>query len=273
MQINHSNPYNSFKCLIDNIVLFKQLSKRNIISRYKGSILGIIWALITPLVMLAIYSFVFTVVFKARWGVDNSDTKGQFAIILFSGLIIHAFFAECISRVPTLIIENTNFVKKVIFPLEILVPTMIMSSLFQFLVSFLVLLCGVIYVSGAIHLTIFLLPIILLPFILMTFGISWFLSSLGVYIRDISHIMGVLVTVLLFMSTIFYPVSALPIELQEIIYLNPLSFIVDQFREVVLYGNMPNWNGLAIYSIISIIVYFCGFWWFQKTRRGFSDVL
>jgi len=222
--------------------------------------------------MLGIYSFVFTVVFQARFGAETG-AKGEFAIILFSGLILHSLLSEILARSPMAIIENANFVKKVIFPLQILSPVIVLTALFQFFISFLVLVFGVVIVYGSVSATILYMPIVILPFILMCCGFSYILASLGVYIRDVAHIMGLLITILLFFSTIFYPASALPIYLQWVIYLNPLSFIVDQFRNVVVTGDEILWGWYVLYSFVSCVIFYFGFWFFQKARRGFADVL
>ena len=252
--------------------LIWQLAKREITARYRGSFFGILWSFFNPLLMLVIYSFVFTVVFKSRWP-HATDTHGEYAIILFSGLILHTFLAECITRAPVIILHNPNFVKKVVFPLEILVPTIIASALFQLMISMGVLLLAYMLIHHALQWTVIFLPVILLPFIVLLLGAGWFLSALGVYLRDIPQIMGMVVTVLLFTSPVLFPVSSLPPQFQMIIYLNPLSFIVEQTRQVLLWGGMPDWKLLGIYTLVSMCSCWIGFFCFQKTRRGFADVI
>lgn len=257
-----------------NIVsLVWQLTKRDITSRYRGSILGIGWTFLNPLIMLSVYSFVFTVIFKARWGQTITGSQAEFALILFTGLMLHSFFSECILRAPTLILQHTNFVKKVIFPLDILPVTMVASASFHLLVSTTILLLACAAILHTIPWTLFFLPLLLLPFISFTLGIAWILASLGVYVRDIAQTMGILTTVLLFISPIFYPVSALPESIQWAIYLNPLSFMVEEMRAILLWGNTPHWGGIGLYSIAGFLSASIGYIWFNKTRRGFADVL
>jgi lipopolysaccharide transport system permease protein len=234
--------------------------------------MGILWSFFNPMIMLAVYTFVFSDVFKARWG-GGSDSKTEFALVLFAGLITFHFFAECINGAPQSILSNVNYVKKVVFPLEVLPVVVLCSAAFHFLISFLVWLLFYLLFFGWPPLTIFWLPIVLLPHILLILGLSWLFASLGVYLRDISQIVGVGTTILLFLSPIFYPVSALPENFQLFIYLNPLTFIVEQARNVMIWGHGINWLGFALSLAISISVAWLGFAWFQKTRKGFADVL
>lgn len=257
-----------------NIRLTWELTKREIESRYRGSALGLIWSMITPLLMLGIYTFVFGTVFQSRWGQTDTHTPpAQFAVILFVGLIVYQIFAETITRAPTLMIANPNYVKKVVFPLEILVPVAIGNALFHAGVSLLILLPFVYLVMGAIPLTSLLLPLVVVPLLLLAAGAGWFLASLGTYTRDIGQFVGTLATALLFLAPIFFPSSALPVWVQPWLALNPVTVPVEQAREVLIFGNLPNWDLLWSYSLIAIIFCASGYLWFQKTRKGFADVL
>ncbi len=256
-----------------NRQLIIQMTKREVVGRYKGSILGIAWSFFHPLLMLSIYTFVFSVVFKSRWGVSNDETRIQFAIVLFVGMIVHRLFAEVIDRSPTLITSNVNFVKKVVFPLDILPSVAIGAALFHSLVSFGVLIVAFVLFNGYLNWTAIFIPFILFPFIILTLGVALMLASLGVFLRDLGQITGIITMILLFFSPIFYPVTALPVELQPWIMANPLTFIIEQIRGVVIWGNLPNWIGLGIYTLAAIIVAWAGYAWFQKTRKGFADVL
>ncbi len=251
------------------------MTKREILSRYKGSFLGLLWSLITPIMMLAIYTFVFSIVFKVRLDHENNiyDDKTSFAILLFVGLIIYNMFSECLSRAPGLILANVNFVKKVIFPLEILPLVSLGSALFHAGISFLVLVAFLLITNHALHWTSIFLPLIILPLLLLTTGLSWLLASIGVFVRDIGQFIGLLLTMMLFMSPIFYPASALPESVRDYLFLNPLTFIIEQSRSVMLAGNFPDWGGLIIYYMIAIFTAWFGLWWFEKTRKGFADVL
>jgi homopolymeric O-antigen transport system permease protein len=252
--------------------LIIQLTKRDVIGRYRGSVMGLAWSFFNPLLMLAIYTFVFSVVFKARWGVGG-EGKVNFAIILFVGLIVYGLFAECINRAPSLIVSNVNYVKKVVFPLEILPSVAIGSALFHASISLVVLLAAQLLINQRLPWTVVVFPIILLPLLLVTVGLAWLLSALGVFVRDIAQTTSILTTVLMFLSPLFYPVSALPPSYQLWLHLNPLTFMIEQSRNVLIFGNTPNWIGWGIALAASMLISAGGFWWFQKTRKGFADVL
>lgn len=225
----------------NNRFLIYQLTLRDIQNRYKGSYLGVFWSFLTPVFMLTIYTFVFSVIFQARWGV-NTENKAEFALILFCGLIIYNIFSEAINRSTSLILLNVNYVKKVVFPLEILPVTVIGSALFNAVVSFLVLITGILIMTGTVQWTIVLLPLVILPLLFITLGICWFLCSLGVYLRDIGNFISIISTGLLFLSPIFYPITAIPENLQFLYYFNPITYVVEDARKVVMWGQLPNWN-------------------------------
>ena len=253
--------------------LIWQLLRRDIYSRYRGSVLGLLWSLGTPLLMLGIYTFVFQYVFKSRWSDAAGDTTLSFAIVLFLGLTIHAVMAEILTKSPLLITGNQNFVKKIVFPLELLSWVTLLGAMFTFLISFGLLLVFILVELHRIPLTALLLPLILLPYFLLLLGISWFLAALGVYLRDIQQITGTLATLLLFLSPIFYSVNILPKNLQALIFLNPLSYVVESARAAVIYGKLPDFIGLGIYSLVALFVAWLGYSFFRKVRPGFSDVL
>ena len=248
------------------------MTKRDVVGRYRGSVMGILWSFFNPVLMLAVYTFVFSVVFKARWSAE-SESKTEFAIVLFVGMIVHALFSECVIKAPGLILGNINYVKKVVFPLEILPWITLGSAAFHMVVSTSVLLAFYAMVHGSLQWTIFFLPLIIAPLSLLTLGFSWFLASVGVYLRDVGQTVGILTTVLLFFSPVFYPVSALPPDYQLLLQLNPLTFIIEQGREVLVWGRMPDWSGLGRYWIYATLIAWLGFAWFQKTRPGFADVV
>lgn len=256
--------------------LILQLIKREVVGRYRGSLLGMLWSLINPILMLAIYTFVFSVVFKIRMDQQDGsiyDDKFAFALVLFVGLIIFNLFSECLSRAPGLILANVNYVKKIIFPLEILPLVNLGSALFHASISFSVLLGFLLLIEHPIHWTSIYLPIIVLPLLFLILGLSWFLASIGVFVRDIGQFIGLILTMLMFMSPIFYPASALPASVRDYLFLNPLTFIIEQTRTVILYGQSPNWIGLAAYYVIALLIAWAGMVWFEKTRKGFADVL
>lgn len=250
-----------------------QLTRREVIGRYKGSALGLLWSFFTPVLMLVVYTFVFSVVFKARWGTGEEESRSTFAVVLFAGLIVHGLFAEVLNRAPGLILGNVNYVKKVVFPLEILPVISMGAALFHTLVSLLVLLAAFVFLNGHVQWTVVFLPLVFLPLIVFALGVAWFLASLGVYLRDVGQVIGLLTTILMFLSPIFYPVTALPERFQSWILANPLTFIIEQARAVLVWGKMPAFGGLGLYAAIASVVAWAGFAWFQKTRKGFADVL
>lgn len=253
--------------------LVKAMAQREVVGRYRGSFMGIAWSFFNPLLMLIIYTFVFSVVFKARWGIGGQESKIDFAIMLFIGMIIHGLFAECINRAPALILSNVNYVKKVLFPLEILPWVAFLSALFHGAVSLLILLAVVLIFMGHIPFTALLFPVVLLPLVLATIGFAWFLSSLGVFIRDIGQITGIITTVLLFISGVFFPISSLPEPYRTWLILNPLAVIIEEGRNVLILGKLPDPALWCIMMAMGLLVAWAGFAWFQKTRRGFADVL
>lgn len=253
--------------------LVGQLARREIVGRYRGSFAGLAWSLFNPLLMLAVYTFVFSVAFHARWPVPAGGSDVHFSLVLFAGMIVHALFADCANRAPRLVLENVNFVKKVIFPLEILAVVCVVAALFHMVVSLLVLVAALVLSGASPGWPALALPLVLLPLVAGTLGVTWILSSLGVYVRDAAPIVTIITTVLLFLSPVFYPISALPEAYRPWLMLNPISFEVNQARAVLLFGQWPDWGGLAAYGLAGLALAWLGFWWFQKTRRGFADVL
>lgn len=255
-----------------NRELIMTLVKREVLGRYRGSVMGILWSFFNPVFMLTIYTFVFSVIFKARWS-GGSDSRTEFALVLFAGLIVFNLVAECINRSPGLILGNINYVKKVIFPLEILPVVALGGALFHALIGLVVWLIAYYIFFGTPHLTILLTPLVILPLLFFILGMSWALASLGVFIRDVSQFVGMAVTVLMFLSPIFYPITAIPERFRFFIQLNPISPAIEQIRQVLFWGEVPNLEIWTIYSLASLTVALLGFTWFQKTRKGFADVL
>jgi lipopolysaccharide transport system permease protein len=253
--------------------LVADMTRREVVGRYRGSIVGLAWSFFNPVLLLIVYTLVFSGVFKSRWGVGVEETKTDFAIVLFVGMIMHGFFAECIGRASGLIVSNVSLVKKVVFPLELLPWIAAFSALYHMAVSLCVLMVAQLVLNQQFPLTAVLFPLVLIPLILLTMGASWFLAATGVYIRDIAQATGIVTTVLLFLSPVFYPVASVPPELRLLLLLNPLTFIIESARQVLIFGNSPSWTELATYSAGSLAVAWAGFWWFQRTRKGFADVL
>lgn len=254
--------------------LIRQLAWREVVGRYRGSMIGVAWSLLYPLLMLAVYTFVFAVVFEAKWpGLAVGETKAQFALVMFVGVVAHGILAEAIVKAPALILGNQNLVKKVVFPLETLCWSLIASALFHAAVSLLILLVATWMIQGWLPLTALWLPVVFLPLALIALGAAWLLASLGVFLRDIAQMTGVLATVLMFMAPVFYPVAALPPEFRDWLLLNPITLPIEMARDALFAGVAPEPGPLAAYTGIALLCALAGYWWFQKTRRGFADVL
>ena len=258
--------------IVEHRFVIGQLAKRAILGRYRGTVLGLLWSLVTPLLLLAVYTFVFGTILQVRW-VSQSGGNAEFAAILFSGMLVHGILAECLTQASTLIVANPQYVKKVVFPLEALPWVTVISAFFQGVISTGILLAYLFFVQGGIPWTAVLFPIPLFVLAFVCIAVGWLISATAVYLKDIAQMMGLLSTVLFFMAPILYPKTALPVEFQNLLYLNPLTYIIEQFRAVVLWGELPNWNGLALYGIASVAIAWMSLAWFQKTRKGFADVL
>ena len=256
-----------------NRQLIAQMTRREVAGRYKGSVMGLAWSFFNPVFMLAVYTFVFSVVFKARWGLGGEESKTQFAVVLFVGMIVHGLLAEVLNRAPGLILGNVNYVKKVVFPLEVLPVISMGAALFHSLVSLGVLLIAFALFNGYLHWTSVFAPLVVMPLVILTLGLAWMLASLGVFLRDVGQTIGMITTVMLFLAPVFYPITALPEEMRPWIMANPLTFIIVQAREVLIWGRLPDWAGLGIYTLAATAVAWVGYAWFQKTRKGFADVL
>ncbi|WP_253822722.1 ABC transporter permease [Aeromonas sobria] len=267
-----ATPFEMIDSLFKNWDLIIALIKRDISSRYQNSFLGIIWSFLNPIFLLAVYTFIFSVVFKAKW-TGGGDSKVEFALILFAGLIIFNIFSECVNRSPATILQNSNYVKKVIFPLEILPWVNLGASLFHAFISFVVWVLFYIVVIGLPHITLLLVPLILIPLCFLVLGVSWLFAALGVYLRDVSQVVTLMTTVIMFLSPIFYPVEALPKDYQGYLKINPLSLSISQIRDVLYWGKIPSYGEYIIYLAVCFFIAWLGFFCFQKMRKGFADVL
>ncbi len=257
-----------------NRQLIAQMTKREVAGRYKGSVMGMAWSFFNPVFMLTVYTFVFSEIFKSRWGgIGGDDSKTQFAVVLFVGLIVLNLFNEVFNRAPGLILANVNYVKKVVFPIEILPVVVMGSALFHCLISLGVLLAAFAVFNGYLHWTAIFIPLVLMPLVILTTGLAWMLASLGVFLRDVGQTIIIISTVLMFLSPVFYPINAVPERFRSVIMANPLTFIIEQAREVLIWGHLPSWMGLGVYTLFATVVAWVGYAWFQKTRKGFADVL
>ncbi len=252
--------------------LIWQFAKRDVLARYRGSLLGVGWSFLTPLLMLAVYTFVFRVIFKARWGTGGSDDF-EFALQLYAGLIVFGLFAEVVSRAPRLVLDQPNLVKKVVFPLEILPWVAVLAGLFHLLLNLAVLLGAVAFTRGGLPYTIIALPLVVTCLVPLLLGLGWFLAGLGVFLRDVGQITSLVVSLLMFLSPVFYPISSVPERWQPWLLANPLTPVMEQLRRVVLEGLWPEWSQLALHLVIACMLAWAGARWFAATRKGFADVI
>lgn len=263
-----------FRYVFNNRYLIKELTKREILNRNKGSFLGIFWTLITPLAMLSVFTFVFGEIFQAKWAnSEASSNMGNFTINLFIGLSIFWFFSDIISRAPTLFTSVPNYVKKVVFPLGILPMVSILSAGFNLCIYMIIIIFALVFNGISINFNIFYMLIVIGITIPMLLGLSYFLGSLGVFVRDISTLIGILLQMIMFLSPVFYPLSAIPEKVQWLFSLNPLTIVIEQSRIIMIEGKSPDFNNLLLYFFISLTILILGFKTFKLTKKGFADVL
>lgn len=248
------------------------LARREVAGRYRGASAGLLWSLFSPLLTLAIYGLAFGHVMKSRWP-EAAGEGTSFALILFAGILVHGFFAECLVRAPRLMLDNANYVKRVVFPLEILPWTTMLSALFHLAMNLLVLLAMMLAFGGTLTPGVLWLPLVLAPLLLLAVAIGWLFSSIGVYLRDIVQVVPVLATALFFLSSAIVPVDSLPARLRPLFEANPLTFYIDQTRRLVLWHQPVDWQGWAWQALIALVLFWLAYAWFQRTRRGFADVL
>jgi len=253
--------------------LIQQLTWREVTGRYKGSVVGLGWSIIQPLIMLIIYTFVFSVIFSARWGVEPEEGRAAFALTLFIGLITFSLFSEVVNASPTLILAHANYVKKVVFPLEILILVKFLSATISALFSLIVLLIGILLVYHSLPLTALLLPLVWLPMMMFSLGWGYFLASLGVFVRDIGATINIVTTMLFFLTPIFYPITAVPENLRVIFRINPLAIFVEDARRVTIWGLTPDWPWFFAGLVLSTIIFLFGYAWFMKSKKTFADVV
>lgn len=252
--------------------LIRQLTRREVEMRYRGSILGGLWVFLLPLGMLIVYTFVFGTVLRSRWG-TGEESKVEFALTLFAGLVIFQIFSELINSSCVVITQNMNYVKKVVFPLEVLPFVLLLAIMVRAIVSIVILAVGLIFLVQRLPPTVLYFPLVLLPLVMLSLGFGWFLSSFGVFVRDIGQVIGVIANVLFFVTPIFYPISRLPESFRWIAHVNPLAFIVEDSRRVLIWNQAPQWGPWLIVVLISFVVMQLGYAWFMETKRGFADVL
>jgi lipopolysaccharide transport system permease protein len=267
------NPIRLARNLFRHRSLIRQFVRREVAARYRGSLLGLLWSFLNPLLLLLMFTFVFGVVFRARWPQHGSGRLSEFAVVLFCGMVVLSLFGECLVRAPGMIVASANYVKRVVFPLEILPVVSLGAALFHALVSLTVLVMAHLVVSRTLHWTLVLVPLVAVPLVFLVLGLTWLAASLGVFFRDLHQLAGPAVQVLTFMTPVFYPIEAVPEGVRPLMRLNPLTVIVESLRRVVLWGLAPDWAGLGLCTLASAAIMMAGYAWFMKTKRAFADVL
>lgn len=255
--------------------LIRQFTSREIQMRNRGSHLGVLWAVLTPLMLLAVYTLVFSTILRVRFDQrSGSESVWVYATTLFAGMMVFQMFAEPLARAPGLVVHKPNFVKKMVFPLEILPVTSLLSAIVYAAAGLALVVVAHLVLGGRVHWTIVLFPLVLAPVLLLGLGIGWILSALGVFLRDIQQLVAVVVQrVLFFLTPIFYPLTAVPEEHRHWLFINPMTVVVDGARRTLLWGQMPRWDMLALWTGIGLVLAPVGYAVFMKSRRGFADVL
>lgn len=251
--------------------LIRTLARRELVVRYRASALGFLWAFMTPLVMLALYTFVFGVILGVRFG--KSGTAGEYALYLFCGLLPWTAFAESLQTSSTVVIQHANLVKRVVFPLETLPAAQVSAAIVNQLAGTLALILAIAIVQRQFHATMLWLPVLLVPQIILTLGAAWFIASFGVFVRDTAQVIGLLLTVWMYLTPIIYPEQIVPAHFKRWLDLNPFTALVRNYRRIFLDGAAPDFYSLLYFTLFALVVFILGYYWFAKTRKNFADVL
>jgi lipopolysaccharide transport system permease protein len=268
------NPVAMSRNLWSHRSLMWQLAKRDLLVRYRQTKLGLLWSVLTPLLMLAVYTFAFAVVLGARWSRDSQESKAQFALIMFCGLLLYNLFAEVVVRAPGMVVGCPQYVKRVVFPLEVLVPAGLITALINMLIGYVAWLVGWFLLNHTLpHPSAAWFPLVLLPVCLITVGLGWLLASLGVFLRDVGHAVQVLLQIMFFATPIFYSIESVKPPYRLALQVNPLSHAVEDARQVLMWGGTPNWYWWAFTMIAGGLLAVLGYAFFMKSKRAFADVI
>lgn len=251
--------------------LIRRLVWRKIQAQYRGSVFGLLWTLLQPLLLLAVYTFVFSIVFRARWGEVGSNT--EFALFVFSGMILYAVFSRCANESPSLLASHQTYIKQLVFPSEVLPWVSAIAALFDFVVGLGLLIVFRLGLGEPVPATSLLLPLMILPTLLLTLAFVWLIAPLGVFLKDVSQVVGLFTTSLLFLSPIFYPLSRIPEWLQPYFRLNPFVGILEMARGSLFQGRLPDWEALATLTGLTWLGAWLGYAWFMRSKSSLADAL
>jgi lipopolysaccharide transport system permease protein len=251
--------------------LILSLTKRELAARYRGSVLGIVWAVLTPVVMIAIFTIIFSGIFNARFGAGSS--QWDYALYLFCGLLPWNAFQESLQLSASTIVGHTNLVKRVVFPLETLPVSLSLAAVANQMFGTVALILAALLLRGELHATIVFLPLLVIPQLFATFGAAWLIASLGVFVRDIVQGITLFLMAWMYLTPIIYPESLVPARYRGIVSLNPFTALVRNYRRIILEGSLPDWRGLAYFGAFAIVSFLFGYWWFARTRKNFADVI
>jgi lipopolysaccharide transport system permease protein len=251
--------------------LIRSMVRRDLTSRYKGSIMGLAWAFITPAVMIVIFTLIFQGIFNARFGAQEGYLS--YGIHLFCGLLPWLAFSDGIQRSTTSLIENVNLVKRVVFPIEALPVNVALSALVNQMIGTVILIVAALIVEQTVRPTVLLLPLLMAPQLLATIGLGWLMASLGVFIRDMPQFNQLAMSAWLYLTPIFYPENKIPEGFRWVVNLNPMAPLIRSYRRILLEGRLPDWRGLMITLVFALVCFIFGYWWFERTKKAFADVL
>lgn len=263
-----------FRLYARNRRLIYQLAIRDVSARYRGSAAGLLWSIVAPLCLLLSYQLVFSQVFPAKWPVVPGGVEFPFALLVFAGIVVFAFFADCLGRGPTLISANPNFVKKVVFPIDALAFVAAFVALFHLIGALLVLMLFFLVLTGSVPPSFVFIPLVLLPMVIFSIGALWILSALGTYLKDLQHVVPVVITLLFFFSPVFFPASGIKNEwVRDLLSLNPLTGWIESTRTLLFAGALPSVRSWSTQIAVAWFVFYLGFWLFRRVRPGFADVI
>jgi lipopolysaccharide transport system permease protein len=247
------------------------LARRMTRARYRGSALGLVWAVLTPAVMIAVFTFLFAVVFNARFTSGGSPL--DYALYLFCGLLPWTAFQESLQQSSGVVVAHANLVKRVVFPLETLPLAQALAALAGQMFGTLALVVASLVIRRELHATLLWLPVLLVPQLLLMLGGSWLVASLGVFIRDTAQALALVLMAWMYLTPIIYPETVVPERFRPLLDLNPFTPLVRSYRRVMLEGLAPDWRGLAYVTAVALVAFVFGYWWFARTRKNFADVI